>query len=541
MLCGRAAPVSLEGRSFSIGRRNSFPGVRNKGCEIMRICNHRLAIQSLAWLIAVALFTTSISVFGQTHIVPPKNKYSPNDDVKLGLEAARQAERQLPILHDADVTDYVASVGRRLAESIPPEYQHPEFHYTFKVVNASDINAFALPGGPMYVNRGMIEAAHNEGQMAGVMAHEMSHVALRHGTAQATKAQKYQTGAIAGAILGAVIGGPVGSVVGETTQLGVGAAFLRFSREYEKQADILGAQIMARAGYDPHDLAEMFKLIEQQGGSRGPQWLSDHPNPGNRYAYINEEASHLQVSPNPIKVTAEFRSIKERLSGFPRARSTAQISQAGGRRYPDDDRDSNGRRDPSDDNGSSSRRRRPDDDPGDSRDSRSNARLGRPEPPSSDYRTYNEGGLFSVSVPVNWQELRNNDLVTFAPRGGFGRYNGSDAVTHGVQMGLVHSDARSLRDATDQFISSLTSSNKDLHKQGGYSNSRVDGLYAIETSLSNLEPATGRPETVVVYTTLTRAGNLFYAITVAPREEYPNYESTFQSVLRSVRISQQQS
>src|SRR4029453_9571979 len=123
---------------------------------------------------------------------------SVQDDVKLGRQAAAEAEQQLPLLRDNEVVDYVDRVGSRLAAAIPPEFQHPEFRYTFKVVNARDINAFALPGGPMYVNCGMIEAARREGEMAGVMAHEISHVALRHGTAQATKAQKYQYGAIAG-------------------------------------------------------------------------------------------------------------------------------------------------------------------------------------------------------------------------------------------------------------------------------------------------------------------------------------------------------
>src|SRR5204863_8469650 len=105
----------------------------------------------------------------------------------------------------------------------------------------------ALPGGPMFVNRGMIEAAHTEGEVAGVMAHELSHVALRHGTAQASKATKYEVGQIAGAVLGAIIGGRLGSVVAQGTRFGLGTAFLRFGREYEREADLEGAQIMAQA------------------------------------------------------------------------------------------------------------------------------------------------------------------------------------------------------------------------------------------------------------------------------------------------------
>jgi hypothetical protein len=147
--------------------------------------------------------------------------------VKLGREAAGQVEQQLPILRDDNITSYVERVGGRLADSIPAELRHPEFHYTFKVVNVREINAFALPGGPMYVNRGMIEAARNEGEVAGVVAHELSHVALRHGTAQATKATKYQIGTIVGAIAGAVVGGLAGKGIAEMIDPTVEEAYWR--------------------------------------------------------------------------------------------------------------------------------------------------------------------------------------------------------------------------------------------------------------------------------------------------------------------------
>src|SRR5919112_3474971 len=196
----------------------------------------------------------------------------------------------MPMLNDSTVRSYVNSVGQRLAAAIPPEFQHPEFRYTFDVVDARDINAFALPGGPMFVNRGMIEAADTEGMMAGVMAHEMSHVALRHATAQQTKLTSAKSTIIGlGAILGgAILGGQTGAAVGQTIAQGY---FMKYSREYETQSDILGSQIMARAGYDPRDLANMFRTIAQQGGSGGPEWLSSHPNPGNREQRIMQEAA----------------------------------------------------------------------------------------------------------------------------------------------------------------------------------------------------------------------------------------------------------
>src|SRR4030095_3415341 len=174
-------------------------------------------------------------------------------------------------------------VGQRLAAAIPPEFRHPEFRFTFDVVNQKEINAFALPGGPMFLNRGMIEAAQSEAEMAGVMAHEISHVALRHGTAQATKGEKFQIGAVAGQVLGAIVGGTAGSVISQGSQIGLGTYFLKYGREYETQADILGAQMMARAGYDPRQMANMFKTIEAQGGGRQAEWMNSQPKPGNRH------------------------------------------------------------------------------------------------------------------------------------------------------------------------------------------------------------------------------------------------------------------
>src|SRR5215204_1076056 len=247
----------------------------------------------IAWLTLAAISLMPFSALAQTQIKYHSNKYSVQDDIKLGRQAAQEAESQFPLLRDETVRSYVEDVGRRLVAGIPSQFQHPGFDYYFRVVNARDINAFALPGGPMYVNRGMIEAARNEGEMAGVMAHEISHVALRHGTAQASKAQKY--GLLAGilGIGGQILGGPAGAAAQVAGQ-GVGVYFLKFSREYETEADILGAQIMARAGYDPRDLASMFQTIQRQGGSSGG-FLSSHPSPSDRNARILQEAQSLRV------------------------------------------------------------------------------------------------------------------------------------------------------------------------------------------------------------------------------------------------------
>jgi predicted Zn-dependent protease len=288
---------------------------------------HFLTRSSAFALAAMMLVLPLATAAQKTRITAPKNKYKVQDDVRLGNEAARDADRQFPPLNDQETALYVSRIGERLVAAIPTQLRQPEFDYRFKVINARDLNAFALPGGPMYVNRGMVEAARNEGEIAGVMAHEISHVALRHATAQATKnSSTKNTLRTLGLILGgAVVGGQAGAQLGAIAAQGF---MLKYSREYESQADSLGAQIMADAGYDPRDLANVFRTIEQQSGGSGPQWLSSHPNPGNRYAAINREAQYLTIAERrPIKSQLEFQRLQSRLKAMPRARSMAEIER----------------------------------------------------------------------------------------------------------------------------------------------------------------------------------------------------------------------
>ena len=248
--------------------------------------------------VTAAIAALTIAVGGaQTKITAPKNSYTPKQDVELGREAAAEVKKELPIITDSALVTYLERLGNQLVAAAPAEFNQPVFEYSFTPVNLKDINAFALPGGPMFVNRGMFEAARGEGEVVGVMAHELSHVLLRHGTANATKAQGFQLGALAGAIAGAVVGGGWGQVISQGSQFGLGTWLMKYSREYEKQADLLGAQIMARAGYDPRDLGRMFETIQKQSGGGAPQWMSSHPDPGNRSAYIAKEAESLRVAP----------------------------------------------------------------------------------------------------------------------------------------------------------------------------------------------------------------------------------------------------
>lgn len=448
------------------------------------------------WLAGVLLTSITAVATAQTVVTAPKNKYTLAQDVQLGREAAAQADKELPILRDQATTVYLEKIGRRLLDAAPAEFQHAEFRYTFKVVDKKEINAFALPGGPTYFNRGMFIVAGDEAQIAGVLAHELSHVLLRHGTAQATKATPYQIGSIAGAILGAVVGGRKGEIISQGTQLGIGTAFLRFSREYEKQADILGTQIMARAGYDPREMANMFKAIEQQNGGTGaPEFLSSHPDPGNRYDYVMQEAETLRVQ-NAVRDTGEFRDVQARLSAapYPTTGATANAPAANNAGSP-------------------------------GVDPRDNVPY-----PSTRYRTYSATGAFQVSVPDNWRYLPEQNGATFVPdnaytQGGF---------THGAEIGIAQTDATSLRDATDELVNSFAQGNPQLRSQGQRAVT-VDGRAGLETSLINQDQHGS--ELVRITTTMSAARTILYVVTVVPQYEEAKYRTAFANLIRTLRVS----
>jgi predicted Zn-dependent protease len=219
----------------------------------------------------------------QPQFKPGFNLFSAQQDVEIGSQSAQQIIKETPMLEDAQIVGYVQELGKRLAAKAAGE----RFPYQFQVVATREINAFALPGGFLFVNAGAIAAARNEGELAGVLAHEIAHVALRHGTNQASKAQIAQVGL---GILGTIASGSdnpnIGRAVSVIGGLGANILFLKFGRGAEKEADLEGARIMAEAGYDPRDMAKFFQTLQSKSGQQIPEMLSDHPDPGNRIQYI---------------------------------------------------------------------------------------------------------------------------------------------------------------------------------------------------------------------------------------------------------------
>ena len=457
-------------------------------------------------LVPTLAIVLSVPALAQTKVTPPKNSYTPAEDVQVGREAAAEVRRQLPMLDDDEVEGYVDRVGRRLVDHIPADLRQPAFQYSFDVVNLREINAFALPGGPMFLHRGMIEAAKTDGEVAGVMAHELAHVVLRHGTAQATKGQKFQIGAVVGQVLGAIVGGTEGEIISQGSQIGLGTWFLKYGREYERQADLLGAQIMARAGYDPRHMASMFRTIAQQGGNRGPEWLSSHPDPGNRHAAITREAETLRVA-DAANTSGSFQSARASLSRMSPAPTTEQVARA----------QKNGQRVP----GAVG----------------TSGRAGRVEPPSNSWRTHQPAEFLRVSVPSNWQQINGQGSVTYAPEGGYGQGSG---FTHGVQVGVTQAQGGSLQQVTDALIQSFAQSNPQLRRRGGYSRATVGGRQGLVATLSNVSEATGQQEAVQLTTAQLSDGSVIFLVGVAPADEARDYRSTFDRIRQSVQIADRQ-
>ena len=464
--------------------------------------------QRLALLLGL-LCITGIRLAGQTVLKLPKNKFTPQQDVELGRQGAAEVRKQYPLIQDERIATYLKTLGDRLVKVAPPELSQPVYEYSFTPVNLKEINAFALPGGPMFVNRGMFDAAAAEGEVVGVMAHELSHVLLRHGTANVTKSQNpwLQIGQMAGAIGGGIVGGAAGSAIAQGSQMGLGAIVLRYSRDFEKQADLLGAQIMARAGYDPRALARMFETIEKEskssGGGDTPQWLSSHPNPGNRTQYITKEAESLTMATAADQ--SGFETIKPVFASLPPAKSMGELAKGGG--------------------GSG----------GDALQSVGTP--GQPVPkPSAQYQPIASNKIFQASVPDNWTSLPSQTSIKVVPQNGYGELKGQTVFTHGIEFGVTKASSNDLQAATKAWLQAVAKSNPELKLAGTQQAVTMSQRSALATPLVNPSPLGGQ-ERIVVYTTLLGNGGLFYYLTLAQDNDAEQFQEAFKTIGNSIKLT----
>ncbi len=438
-------------------------------------------------LLVAALAASALALYAQRIPRPGFNLFSKEQDIQLGKEGAAEIEKQINLVDNREVNEYIERIGRRLS-SAPEADNYP---YSFKVVFDDSINAFALPGGPTYVHTGLILAAENEAQLAGVIAHEISHVALRHGTNQASKANLIGLGAILG---GSLAGG---SLSGQLAQLGIGfganSVLLKFSRSAERDADILGARIMNHAGYNPIEMARFFEKLEAETGRRSgvAEFFSSHPNPGNRMKRVEEEIRFLPKRTYDAD-TGQLARIQAILKGLPPPpKKEAPKAQAGPASAP------------------------------------------RVEP-SGKLREF-QGREFALSYPDNWQAYpdRNSAAVTFAPQGGIVS-NGQ--VGLGVIANLRASSGRmDLERATASLIEELKRSNPSLRETGRSRRASVDGRPALVATLESDSPFGGRETDLLVAVEHPRG--LLYVVFVAPLDQYPAHQPTFERMLSSLRLA----
>jgi hypothetical protein len=434
----------------------------------------------------------------RTQLKPGWNQFSPQQDIELGKRAAGDAEKQLPRCNAPRVDAYLTELGMRLAQKLPTGgVQYP---FEFHCVNDKAINAFALPGGYVFVNRGAIEAADTEAQLAGVLAHELSHVALRHGTNQATKAMVAQTGlGIFGAVFGDTTGGALLTTLGSFT---AGGVLLRYSRTAESQADVMGTQVLYDSGYDPRALAQFFEKLDSETKGKIPaEFFSDHPNPEHRVERVDEEIDKLGgVRPNAKRDSSEFEAIKREVLALPVLKKPAPGA------------------------------------PGVA------APAGPPPPPSGNFATY-QANSYTLRYPDNWKKYPESDGsgASFAPEGGVvNDGSGHSALAYGliVSVGKAQGDPNdwnALDVATRQVIQDLQKANPNMKITRQGEHLRLNGQPGLSTYLSNDSPAGGQETDWVV--TVLRPEGLVYFVCVAPQSAYSNYDKTFSSILDSVRFA----
>jgi predicted Zn-dependent protease len=238
------------------------------------------------------------------------NFYSLEHEIALGKQLAQEVERTSKMIDDPVVTEYVNRVGQNLVRN-----SDARVPFTIKVIDSDEVNAFALPGGFFYVNSGLILRAQEESELAGVMAHEISHVVARHGTKQATKGEMMQLATIPLILLGP--GGWAGYGIYEALQLAIPLSYLKFSRDAEREADFLGIQYMYKAGYDPNSYVTFFERIQADEKRRPgtiPKFFSTHPPTPERIADAQKEIARiLPEREEYIVTTSEFDGVKSRL------------------------------------------------------------------------------------------------------------------------------------------------------------------------------------------------------------------------------------
>jgi Zn-dependent protease with chaperone function len=433
-------------------------------------------------------------------IKPGLNLFSKEQDVQMGREYAAQIEQQLNLVTDPQVNGFLQNIGTRLARSAAAD----KYPYTFKVVQEKSINAFALPGGPTFTHTGLITAADNDSQVAAVLAHEISHVALRHGTNQASKANLLQLPALLG---GALVGNR--GITGSLAQLGIGlganSVLLKMGRNAERDADLLGTRIMAEAGYNPIEMARFFEKLQAEGGKQGrvAEFFSDHPNPENRVKNVQNEI--LMLPPrNYDAESGQIGNVKKIIQAMPEMpKKRPPQGQGQGQQQSQIPAQGN---------------------PG-------NVAAARPSRGMREFQSQ----AVSFQYPDNWQisgDQQGQELTITSPAGVFQ----PGAIGYGAIAGLTASQGRpNLQNDTQALIQAFQQRDQGLRvgNQRGFRLS--SGSAAIATRMTSPSPFNGNEVDTLV--TVEHPNGLFYLLLIAPESDMANAQAAFDQMIDSVRIA----
>ncbi len=449
--------------------------------------------------IAVPLTILSLALAASGQIRPIKpgwNLFSPQQDVQLGKEAAAQVQQKMAVVHNPELDRYLNTLLDRLKQSPHAgKDTGTQFPFSISAVYDKNINAFALPGGPLFIHTALIQACDNEAQLAGVIGHEMSHIVLRHSTNQVSKQNLVSIPAmLAGAVLGH-------GILGQLGQLGVGlganSMLLKFSRTDEAEADYNGALIVADAGYNPLEMAHFFEKLEAKAGRQGvlSQLLSDHPNPGNRVKAVEDEIRQMPQRPFNSD-TGQFQRIKDLVNHMPAPGNLTSNFQDGHAASPPSVR------------------------------------------PSGRMREY-KGSAFALSYPDNWQVFgdQQSNMVTIAPQEGLIKNGSSVVIGYGLEVSYYFPEGNSLdldRD-TQALVRQLMQQNSGMRVAQASQAAQVGGQRGLVTSFTAQSPFQGETESDTLIT-VARPEGLFYLVFISPQSEADRIQGTLRDVLSSVRF-----
>jgi beta-barrel assembly-enhancing protease len=464
---------------------------------------------------------------------PGKTSMSRQDQQALGMEAAAQVYQQMPVLPDnSPESQYVRQLGQKLVATIPQEYSWP---FEFHVIPQKEINAFALPGGQMFVHVGTITAAKNEGELAGVMGHEMAHVYMQHSAKQAGKAQT--TGMLAGiasAVLGGTVGNKAGGLVGQLGQMGLEVGtqglMMKYSRSDESQADAVGTAILYKAGYNPQAMVDFFKTMGAEGGPAPPEFFSSHPNPANR-----QEAIAKQIAPWPktnyVENSPEFEKVHAHASGV--KVYSAQEIQAGAK--------SGQWAALNQKNGATLKS-------GAANAMATRANAGSPPAPvslesvlPSQRTTTADLGPMKIGRPENWpvtMPQQQGQFVTIAPKAG----TTANGVGYGVLINGVpgaKGNQMSIDDMTGLLIQQIQQTNEleQLSKPQPVTVGGIEGRSTFLRSPSPLPDANGKPQQERDWlVTARQRDGLIFMIFVAPEADFTRLQPTYEAMIKSVQF-----